>query len=62
MFPQRRTEMDDQGALESVMSAPVLLAQYAELLETVWACERAWRTEDRIDMAVRYGVRRVPRG
>ncbi|MGH7747661.1 MAG: hypothetical protein ACREQ5_23310, partial [Candidatus Dormibacteria bacterium] len=53
MFPERMTEV-----MESAMTAPVLLAQYAELLETVWACERAWRTEDRIDLAVRYGVRR----
>jgi hypothetical protein len=42
---------------ESV-ATPVLLAQYAELLETVWACERNWRTEDRIDLAVRYGIRK----
>jgi hypothetical protein len=42
----------------SVATAPVLLAQYAELLETVWACERTWRTEDRIDLAIRYGIRK----
>jgi hypothetical protein len=30
-------------------------AQYADLMETVWACERAARSEDRIDAVVRYG-------
>lgn len=59
MFPQRRTpEADGPSARWSVASTPVLLAQYAELLETVWACERMWRTEDRIDLAIRYGIRR----
>jgi hypothetical protein len=30
-------------------------AQLAELIETVWAAEAAWRLDDRIDAAVRYG-------
>jgi len=59
MFPERRTdENETHTAWDGVMTAPVLLAQYAELLETVWACERAWRLEDRIDTAVRYGTGR----
>jgi hypothetical protein len=30
-------------------------AQFAELIETVWACERQWRLDDHIDAAIRYG-------
>jgi hypothetical protein len=33
-------------------------AQLAELIETVWACERAWARESRIDTAVKYGLAR----
>jgi hypothetical protein len=61
VFPQRRIDEAGTGAArDGAVAAPVLLAQYAELLEAVWACERAWRTEDRIDLAVRYGIRRRP--
>jgi hypothetical protein len=57
MFPRRRIDEDEtHDEWGGAMTPPVLLAQYAELLETVWACERAWRTEDRIDSAVRYGA------
>ena len=38
--------------------APMLDAQYTELIEVVWACERTWTLEDRIDAAIRLGVRR----
>jgi hypothetical protein len=59
MFPQRSGRERYTSAMSgSVAMAPVLLAQYAELLETVWACERTWRTEDRIDLAIRYGIRK----
>jgi hypothetical protein len=30
-------------------------AQLLELIEFVWACEAATRTEDRIDAVIRYG-------
>jgi hypothetical protein len=30
-------------------------AQYSELIETVWACERAWTRDDRIDAQIRFG-------
>jgi hypothetical protein len=30
-------------------------AQLTELIEFVWACEGAARTEDRIDAVIRYG-------
>jgi hypothetical protein len=33
-------------------------AQYADLMERVWACERAARCEDRIDAVIRYGTYR----
>jgi hypothetical protein len=57
MFSQRRIDEDEaHSAWDGVTTTPVLLAQYAELLETVWACERAWRVEDRIDTVVRYGT------
>jgi hypothetical protein len=36
-------------------AAPGLDLQYAELMETVWACERTWTQNDRIDSAIRYG-------
>jgi hypothetical protein len=35
---------------------PVLDAQYAELIETVWARERLWTRDDRIDAAIKYGT------
>jgi hypothetical protein len=58
MFPQRSGRERYTSAMSESVATPVLLAQYAELLETVWACERSWRTEDRIDLAVRYGIRK----
>jgi hypothetical protein len=30
-------------------------AQLANLFETVWACERQWTIDDRIDAAIKYG-------
>ena len=29
--------------------------QFAELIETVWACERQWTVDDRFDAAIKYG-------
>jgi len=29
--------------------------QFAELLETIWACERQWTIDDHIDAAIKYG-------
>jgi hypothetical protein len=37
-------------------AAPGLDLQYAELIETVWACERTWNQIDRIDAAIRFGL------
>jgi hypothetical protein len=30
-------------------------AQLAELIETVWECERIWTLDDHVDAAIRYG-------
>jgi hypothetical protein len=30
-------------------------AQYAELIEAVWGCERTWRQDDHVDSAIKYG-------
>ena len=30
-------------------------AQFAELLETIWTCERQWTIDDHIDAAIKYG-------
>ena len=44
---------------ENVRNDPTLVApldaQLTELIELVWACEAAARTEDRIDAVIRYG-------
>jgi len=29
-------------------------AQLAELIETVWECERIWTTDDRVDAAIKW--------
>jgi hypothetical protein len=39
----------------NVAKAAGLDAQYAELIETVWACERTWNRDGRIDAAIKYG-------
>lgn len=30
-------------------------AQFAALLETIWACERQWTIDDHVDAAIKYG-------
>jgi len=39
----------------SADGAPMLDAQYAELIELVWRCERVWKLEDRIDAVISEG-------
>ena len=34
---------------------PGLDAQFAQLIETVWECERIWTLDDHVDAAIRYG-------
>jgi hypothetical protein len=41
---------------------PGLDAQLAELVETVWGCERAWSREDRFDAVARYAVKHALAG
>lgn len=39
-----------------VITAPTGLdAQLAELIETVWECERCWTLDNYLDAAIRYG-------
>jgi hypothetical protein len=42
----------------STNQRPTLDGQYAELIETVWTCERLWTRDDRINAAIRYGADR----
>ena len=42
------------GVREESATADRLDAQYSELLEVVFACERGWRLDDRITLAVRH--------
>ena len=50
-------ELNSQA--ETARNEPVAIAsldaQLTELIELVWACEAAARTEDRIDAVIRYG-------
>jgi hypothetical protein len=50
-------ELNSQA--ETARNEPVAIAsldaQLTELIEFVWACEAAARTEDRIDAVIRYG-------
>ena len=43
---QRTTTFADTTGLD---------AQFAELIETVWECERIWTLDDHVDAAIRYG-------
>ena len=46
-------EAKDESDGWSAEVAPPVCAQYAELIETVWRCERTWSREDRINAAIR---------
>ena len=50
-------ELNSQTETARNEATPVaaLDAQLTELIELVWACEAAARTEDRIDAVIRYG-------
>lgn len=56
---QTRTTGGEAQGKNQTTSRSVLVQgfdeQYAELIETVWACEREWRLDDRVDAAIRYG-------
>lgn len=49
---------DDSKRDWSAGVAPLLDAQHTELIETVWACERVWRLEDRMNAAIKF-TRRI---
>ncbi|HSO93691.1 MAG TPA: hypothetical protein VLS53_04385 [Candidatus Dormibacteraeota bacterium] len=53
-------ELSSQAETERNDPIPVaaLDAQLTELIEFVWACEAAARTETRIDAVIRYGKNR----
>jgi hypothetical protein len=50
-----RNDITTEDQVQPASWGDRLDAQYADLMETVWACERAARSEDRIDAVVRYG-------
>ena len=39
----------------ATLMAGALDAQYAELIEAVWAAERNWALDDRVAAAIKYG-------
>jgi hypothetical protein len=53
--PTTGEETHEQSLSQASMAPPGLDMQYAELIETVWACERTWNHNDRINAALRYG-------
>jgi len=42
---QMATNFADAGGLD---------AQFAQLIETVWACERTWTRDDLVDAAIKW--------
>jgi len=54
---QRKTAGGEaqQTTQMNVAAAAGLDAQLAELIETVWECERIWTLDDHVDAAIRYG-------
>ena len=54
---QRKTAGGEaqQTTQMNVAAAAGLDAQLAELIETVWECERIWTLDDQVDAAIRYG-------
>jgi hypothetical protein len=57
MKPVRTTGAEVQSGARMDDRLPVvgLDEQFAELLETIWACERQWTIDDHIDAAIKYG-------
>jgi len=50
-----RANSQAETARNETNTIAALDAQLTELIEFVWACEAAARTEDRIDAVIRYG-------
>ncbi len=57
MKPVRTTgaEVRSGARMDDCLPGVGLDEQFAELLETIWACERQWTIDDRIDAAIKYG-------
>ena len=58
MKPVRTTGAEAQSGLrveDRLPGVQPLDAQFAELLETIWACEHQWTIDDHIDAAIKYG-------
>lgn len=58
MKPVRTTGVETLPGVRSgdrLGAAIDLDAQLSELIETVWACERQWTLDDRIDAVIKYG-------
>jgi len=49
-------EVQSEARVNSRLTRCVGLdAQFAELLETIWGCERQWTIDDHVDAAIKYG-------
>jgi len=57
MKPVRTTgaEVQSGARMDDRLPGVGLDEQFAELLETIWACERQWTIDDHIDAAIKYG-------
>lgn len=54
----RTTGAEVQSGVRTPDGLPLqvgLDAQFAELFEAIWACERQWTIDDRIDATIKYG-------
>ena len=57
MKPLRTTGGEDRSGAQTNDHFPGLAsldAQFSELIEVIWASERQWTIDDRIDAAIRY--------
>jgi hypothetical protein len=48
-------EAQQTTPIATIAETAGLDAQLAELIETVFACERTWTLDDRVDAAIKYG-------
>jgi hypothetical protein len=57
MKPVRTTgaEVQSGECMDDRLPSLRLDQQFAELVETIWACERQWTLDDHIDAAIKYG-------
>jgi hypothetical protein len=56
LVAKRAEEPDDEPAVDADPELHALIVkQMQEVLACVWACERDWDLDDRIDRSIRYG-------